>query len=393
MSAINDSGISLAENRTFRAFLALYIVMSVLILALIGTIYYRYQKELMLSTHRLSMQLQSESYIPRLKNWIRSGAWDGFPEDLAYETGVYAEDKSPIETRLLIRPLSIEQGVRKEGSYIHFVIPLASYGIYGMYLVFETEDDGLWREEFLENTLLFGTMIFAVLFVIGFFLSKLFIKPMREAVDLLDNFIKDTTHELNTPVSTIMANIEMMEPGRLTPRDAKRVKRITIAARTISSIYNDLTYLVLNHDIAVQNEALDLSALLYERLEYFKDRCEQKNLTIIRHIDKKVIINMDKTKALRLIDNLLSNAIKYNRIGGSITITLLSKMLSVKDTGIGIDKAQIDHIFERYMRAEDSVGGFGIGLNIVAMIAKEYAFKIEVDSLPRKGTTITVSWS
>ncbi|RLA72177.1 MAG: sensor histidine kinase [Epsilonproteobacteria bacterium] len=393
MSAINDSGISLAENRTFRAFLALYTVMSILILALMGTIYYRYQKELMLSTHRLSMQLQSESYMPRLQQWLRSGSWDGFPEDLAYETGLYAEDKSSIESLLRADPRLLEQGIRKEGAYIHFVVPLASYGIYGTYLVFETEDDGLWFREFLQNSLIFGIVIFSVLIVIGFFLSKLFIRPMKEAVVLLDNFIKDTTHELNTPVSTILSNIEMLDTNAINESEVKKIRRISIAARTISTIYDDLTYLVLNHKLAYMNEDIDLSSLLKERLEYFRDRYEQKKLTLHMTIDDIVILHIDKTKAIRLIDNLLSNAIKYNRMGGSITILLKPDRFSIQDTGIGIDKEKIDRIFERYMRADNTVGGFGIGLNIVAMIAKEYEYKIEVESTPRKGTSITVFWS
>ena len=401
MSVTNGWGISLvtpkgwtgAETRTFRAFLALYTVMSVLILVLMATMYYRSQKEVMLSTHRLSMQLQAESYMPRLQKWLRSGAWDGFPEDLAYKTGLYAEDKSTIESRLQVAPYSIEQGIRKEGKYIHFVMPLASYGIYGTYLVFETEDDGLWLRTFWQNSLLSGIVIFSVLMIIGFYLSKLFIRPMKEAVLLLDNFIKDTTHELNTPVSTILSNIEMLDKTTLQESEVKKIRRISIAARTISTIYDDLTYLVLNHQVAHKDEDLNITVLLKERMDYFKDRYTQKKLTLYTDIDIEIILNIDKTKAIRLIDNLLSNAIKYNRIGGSITLLLNDERLSVQDSGIGIDKEKIKRIFERYMRADNSVGGFGIGLNIVAMIAKEYGFKIEVSSTPRKGTSITIFWN
>jgi len=396
LSAINDSATSLAslaENRTFRAFLTLYIVMSVLILVLMDAIYYRYRKELMLSEHRLSMQLQSESYIPRLKKWIEEGEGKTFPIDLAYATALYGADSRSIATTLVQIPSVIRQGIRKEGKMVHFVIPLASYGIHGKYLVFETEDDGLWFKAFLQNSLLFGSAIFLLLIAVGFFLSKLFIRPMKEAVQLLDNFIKDTTHELNTPVSIIMNNVEMIDTDSLKESEKKKIKRISIAAGTISSIYDDLTYLVLNHDIAVKIETLDFSELLRERMEYFRERCEQKKLSVSYVIDDHVSIDMDKRSAIRLIDNLFSNAIKYNRMGGSIEAVLQNRLFSVRDSGIGIDKDKIDRIFERYLRLDDSVGGFGIGLNIVAMIAAEYGFKIEVDSTPRKGTKITVLWS
>jgi len=367
--------------------------MSMLIIGLLGSIYYRYQKELMLSTHRLSMQLQSESYIPRLKTWIDTNTTEAFPKDLAYSTALYDAGLHSIASTLVQSPSVIEAGIRKEGSMIHFVIPLASYGVGGRYLVFETEDDGLWFYSFVRNSLLIGGGLFILLVIMGFFLSKLFIRPMKEAVALLDNFIKDTTHELNTPVSIIVNNIEMIDVGRLEESERKKIKRISIAAGTISSIYDDLTYLVLNHDIAVNIEVLDFSGLLKERMEYFKDRCEQKKLIVTQRIDDLVTIDMDKRAAIRLIDNLLSNAIKYNRPGGAITVVLCSSLFSIEDSGIGIDKDKIGRIFERYTRLDNSVGGFGIGLNIVALIAVEYGFEVKVDSAPRKGTKITVLWS
>jgi two-component system, OmpR family, sensor kinase len=105
-----------------------------------------------------------------------------------------------------------------------------------------------------------------------------------------------------------------------------------------------------------------------------------------------VMIYMDRNKLGRLIDNIISNAIKYNRIGGNIDIVLKEKTLKVSDTGIGIPADKIERIFERYQRANDSVGGFGIGLNIVAMIAKEYDIEIKVDSVINKGTVIELNF-
>jgi two-component system OmpR family sensor kinase len=393
LSAINDSGISFAENRTFRAFLLLYTVMSVLILALLGTLYYRYQKEVMLSQHRLAMQLQSESYIPRLKSWVEEGEVPkAFPEDLAYKTALFDKHGRSLASGLEHPEVDLRSDIAKVGAYIHFVIPLASYGMGTNFLIFETEDDGLWLHGVWRDFVLFGLPLFGVLLFVGVSLSRLFIRPMREAVELLDRFIKDTTHELNTPVSTIVANIETIHTDGLEEKEAKKIRRIDIAARTISTIYDDLTYLVLNREVPVKNEPVDLSPLLRQRLEYFKGLCEQKRLTLDVRIDEDVSVTMDRTKAVRLIDNLLSNAIKYNRIGGDISVELTAQRLRVRDSGIGIPEEKLHRIFERYMRADTTVGGFGIGLNIVAMIVKEYGFSIDVDSAPRKGTAITVSW-
>lgn len=148
----------------------------------------------------------------------------------------------------------------------------------------------------------------------------------------------------------------------------------------------------MNHDLAVKNTALDLSRLLYERIEYFRHRIEQKKITLTLTITPDITLIIDTTKATRLIDNLLSNAIKYNKMEGNIAINLIRGHLCVEDNGIGIPSEMIDRVFERYTRADKSVGGFGIGLNIVAMIAREYDLKITIESEEKVGTKICIVW-
>ncbi len=391
MSAIKESGISLAENRTFRAFVLLYTLMSVLILALLGAIYYKYRKDLMLSEHRLSMQLQSESYIPKMKSWLNEGR-SVIPKDLAYDTALYDSEGRALGAYLKEPKFDIKEPIALSNGYIHYVIPLASYELGDYFLVFETKDDRLWFNETLQTLLVFGSLLFSALSLLGYYLSRLFLRPMKEAIALLDDFIKDTTHELNTPVSAIVSNIEMVDTSLLDEKTAKKVNRIAIAARTISTIYDDLTYLVLNHKVAVKNETVDMNALIEERLEYFQTRYEQKKLAVSFDAKESFTIFIDRNKAARLIDNLLSNAIKYNRVGGSIMIESKSGLLRVRDTGKGIPEEKIQRIFERYQRADESVGGFGIGLHIVAMIAKEYGIAIDMDSVEGEGTAITLQW-
>lgn len=393
MSAINASGISFAKYRTLRSFLALYGVMSVLILALIGTLYYESMKTQMLSSHRLAMQLQSESYVPRLKTWLESGHdLKTFPEDLAYKTALYGYDKDLLVGNLRQTHQNFDENIALHNGFVHLIIPLSPYGLGEYYLVFETLDDELWKTQTLRNALLFGSGLFILFAIIGFTLSRMFLRPMNDAIALLDDFIKDTTHELNTPVSAILTNIEALKETEFSPSAHKKLNRIEIAARTISTLYDDLTYLILNHDLAVRDEELDLSELLKERLEYFRHRIEQKQISLFLDIDPKVLLIIDTAKAARLIDNLLSNAIKYNRMGGRISVRLHPGHLCIEDNGIGIPEAMITRIFERYTRADKSVGGFGIGLHIVAMIAKEYDLKITVESQEKKGTKICAEW-
>ena len=364
-----------------------------MILALVAILYYESIKAQMLSSHRLAMQLQSESYVPRLKTWLESGHnLKTFPKDLAYRTALYGYDKDLLAGNLHHSHSDFRENIALHQGYIHLIIALSPYGLGEYYLVFETHDDELWRHQVLRDALIFGSILFIILGIIGFALSRMFLRPMNEAIALLDDFIKDTTHELNTPVSAILTNIEALQESELPPSVSKKLKRIEIASRTISTLYDDLTYLILNHDLAVRNTNMDLSHLLHERLEYFRHRIEQKKITLISKIDPEVTLLIDHTKAIRLIDNLLSNAIKYNKMEGYITITLTKTLLCVEDNGIGIPPEMIDRVFERYTRADKSVGGFGIGLNIVAMIAKEYDLNITIESEEKLGTKICVGW-
>ncbi len=393
LSATSASGINFAKYRTLRSFLALYGVMSILILGLVAILYYESIKAQMLSSHRLAMQLQSETYVPRLKTWLESGHdLKTFPTDLAYRTALYGYDKDLLIGNLHQSQSDFRENIALHKGYIHLIIALSPYGLGEYYLVFETRDDELWRHQVLKEVLSYGSMLLVVLGIIGFFLSRMFLRPMNEAIALLDDFIKDTTHELNTPVSAILTNIEALKEIDLPSSADKKLARIEIASRTISTLYDDLTYLILNHDLAVHNRNLNLSHLLEERIEYFRHRIEQKKISLTTQIDSDITLYIDTTKATRLIDNLLSNAIKYNKMGGIISILLTNERLCIEDNGIGIPDEMIDRVFERYTRADKSVGGFGIGLNIVAMIAKEYDLKITVESEEKVGTKICVNW-
>jgi two-component system OmpR family sensor kinase len=367
--------------------------MSILILALIGTLYYQSKRSEMLSSHRLAMQLQSEIYIPRVKKWLENGhELTTFPHDIAYQTALYGYDKELLVGNTVDLSIDFKRNIYLDENVIHLVLPLAPYGLGEYYLIFETPDDRLWIQQTFEHFVLYGSVVVLLLALIGFGLSRLLLRPMNDAIALLDDFIKDTTHELNTPVSAILTNLESLDTTDLDDATRKKLNRISIASRTISTLYDDLTYLILNHNLAISNTPLNLSELVHERLEYFRHRIEQKKIDLHTEITPDIIRTFDSTKATRLIDNLLSNAIKYNRIGGKITVILDTKGLCIEDNGIGIPADMVEGVFERYTRADKSVGGFGIGLHIVAMIAKEYNLDISIESEEKVGTKICVGW-
>ena len=237
---------------------------------------------------------------------------------------------------------------------------------------------------------MFGAGIFFS--ILGYFLGKLFIAPMRESIKQMNHFIQDTTHELNTPISTILTNIEMIEALELYSENPKELKRIEIASKTLSRIYDDLTYLNLNHDYHRNIEDIDMSKLLSERIVYFEALSKAKSITIKIDIKDEVRLKIDKNDAIRVIDNLLSNAIKYNKVGGNIDISLSKKELIVEDNGVGIKESEIKSVKKRFKRANKSEGGFGIGLDIVNQVVKNYGFKQEIRSKENIGTKVMIIW-
>ena len=286
----------------------------------------------------------------------------------------------------------LKKVIYEKGDQIQFIKEPESYYLGAKYVVFEITDDGVWFRNFLRKVFIFGIPFFVVVVVVGYFLMRLFLRPMRDMVMLLDRFIKDTTHELNTPISAILANIETIDKDKMDPKNIKKIERVDIAARTISNIYQDLTYLVLNHKIQTVDESVNLYELIKKRCEYFGIIAKSKKVSFELELDKDIFLKIDKNKMTKIIDNLISNAIKYNKIGGKVKIVLKRGYLSVEDTGVGIDKDKLDEIFDRYKRFNKSSGGFGIGLNIVYMIAKEYNLKIGVNSKMGKFTKVEIKW-
>jgi two-component system OmpR family sensor kinase len=174
--------------------------------------------------------------------------------------------------------------------------------------------------------------------------------------------------------------------------NSTELKRIEIASKTLSRIYDDLTYLNLNHKYHRNIVNLNMSRLVEERMVYFSAMAEAKGLNITVNTDLDVMLQIDKNDAIRLVDNLISNAIKYNRSKGLLNVTLTEDLFSVKDTGIGIGSKDLSTILQRFKRVNKSEGGFGIGLDIVNQVVSSYGFVLEIDSKEGEGTEVRVKW-
>ena len=314
-----------------------------------------------------------------------------YPRDPRFTSAIYDVDKKRIFSLLEEPRVSFDKEIEMVGNHIHFLKSLDDFYLGTKYIVIEVKDDGIWRSTIWKNIWGYGTVSFLIFMLFGLYLAKLFLKPMRDSIVLLDRFIKDTTHELNTPLSAILANIEMMDTSVMVDKNKTKLNRIAIAAKTVSILYKDLTYLTLENEKENENEHIDVKALIENRVEYFTILVESKKLHYVLDLHPAMIF-MDRRKFTRVIDNLISNAIKYNKRHGIVGISLKQGILSIWDNGIGIQESEIPYIFDRYIRFNKSEGGFGVGLSIVKKIIDEYNMHIEVQSEVSKGTKMVIRW-
>ncbi|WP_206732282.1 sensor histidine kinase [Halarcobacter mediterraneus] len=376
------------EKVTFIRFLSLYLGSSFILLVLLSLLYYQNEKTLHLDLEKTKMENISSQLSSKI---IFAHMMDGkleienYLKMPQYKIAFYDKNKQKILGDFN-GDVKLEKGFyQNDNKYI--LVDNSTFGHLGIfYTVIKNKQVFKLIEDIKKRVLLIFLMIYSLISFIAYFLAKLFIKPIQNEREKLNNFIKDTTHELNTPISAILMS---SESDNLTKKQLERVK---LAVHRISEIYSDLTYVFLEEkdENRVLHE-LELKALIEEQLKYFEVIALKRKITIHTELEE-FNYKIDKNDFIRLFNNILSNAIKYNKKEGEVFITLKGSTLSIKDTGIGIENKKIDDIFSRYYRATKEQGGFGIGLNIVQNICKTYNIIFNVDSQIKVGTTFTFTF-
>lgn len=379
------------ERKSLFQFVFLFIAMNVVFLMSLSTMYYFYQKSIFTDIRQKSIiyyvnkvsekLFYSKSLVDIQVNIIRDPRFDLVLINKKNKI-IFPTDK---HTKLLI----IEGFSEQQNSFV-YIEPIEIARLPNIHLIaIKTKNIDEELAKTKQSIYFFLFFSFVFISIMAVVLSRLFLRPMREYIGKLDRFIRDTTHELNTPLSVISMSIERISEHNLDDNNQKQLKRISIASKTISNLYNDLTFLIQYQNFHDTIENIDLSILINERICYFKQLAESKKITIEESLVPKML-DIDKTKFTRVIDNLLSNAIKYNKRNGTITIILTNDELIVSDTGIGIPQNKIKEIFNLYTRFDDANGGFGIGLNLVKLICEQYKMTIVVSSEVGHGTTFKI---
>ncbi len=381
-----------SERRSLVRFLVIYLGSTFALFALGAYIFYNFQKHQIIDSQNDKLKLKSEHLVQKLRVLHRTFDKPLFyPNDPTFDSAIYNLDKKYIFGTF--QPENIEWGREyyQKGDKLFYLYRMQPYYLGAAYLLVSQSLDKKPLEELVKMLVLFLLGAGVLFTLLGLFLGRLFTAPMRESIELMDRFIEDTTHELNTPISTILSNIELIDT--LYECEGKtEMKRIEMASKTLSRLYEDLTFLKLNHNYHRKVERLNLSNLLNERIEFYHTLIEAKMISVITKIEPDVFVEMDKNDAIRLLDNILSNAIKYNYKSGQIEILLTARSLEIQNEGNGIKKEHIEFVRNRFKRADSSEGGFGIGLDIIEQIAKRYHFRFDILSDENQPTKVILSW-
>ena len=384
-----------SEKRSLYRFLTIYLLSTFLLFAVGAAIFYTLEKHHLIDNQRQQMKQEGE-YIHHQLIALHKRFATTLPLKLhaPYKIALLNMDKKPVAANLsLPTSFHLDKEYQIDNGTLFYTRKIEPYYLGVVYIVLATPVDEAALSKLKENILLFMLAAGIFFVILGYFLGRLFIAPMRDAIGMMNRFIQDTTHELNTPVSTILTNLELIQALNKCDGAKEEMQRIEIASKTISRIYDDLTYLKLNHAYHRDIRPLNISALLQERIAYFSAAISAKQLQLKTEIADDVVVPMDQDDALRLIDNLLSNAIKYNRTGGDLRITLSQEALRIVDSGEGMDEETLKRVHRRFVRANSSEGGFGIGLDIVHQVIRNYQFDITFRSKRHEGTEVIITWS
>ncbi len=238
-----------------------------------------------------------------------------------------------------------------ENSTLKIVYPLESYYA----LLNSTRTIILWQ---------FLILSFVAL-LISFLFALYALSPLRNSLRLLEEFIRDIIHDLNTPITSILLNLKMMEKN-------EEVESISQSVNAIAMLHKNLD--VYLKDMQFEKEKFSIKELIDEQVALFYSLYDYLDWEI--DIEEQ-IINSNRNALSRVIYNLLSNACKYNTSNGFIKIKMQNNRLTISNSSYGVKNPS--KVFERFYKESDR--GLGIGLHIVDKLCNaleiKKSFKVE----------------
>ncbi|HUO56176.1 MAG TPA: HAMP domain-containing sensor histidine kinase, partial [Candidatus Paceibacterota bacterium] len=244
--------------------------------------------------------------------------------------------------------------------------------------------------------------------ILGYVIARVTLKPTRMALAYQKQFIGNVAHELRTPLSVIKTNTEVALLNSSINRELKDTLLINIdELDRISQIINNLLSLsTLVRSEGMEFTSVDFSELLSQVIDKYSALAKGSGIGIAVRKSPSLHVYGNVTALEQIAGNVIKNAINYTPRGGRVQITLVPAFnnyveLIVQDSGIGIARNDLFHIFEPFYRADPArsrlhysgrkTGGTGLGLTIVSELVKAHGGRIMMRSTVGEGTTVTIT--
>jgi signal transduction histidine kinase len=226
-------------------------------------------------------------------------------------------------------------------------------------------------------------------------------EQLRQADKLKDEFVALISHDLRTPLTSIMGYLELtLEDEHLTEQQRSYLGVVDRNAERLLRLVNDLLFVARLEagEIDLHPTELDLGAIARQSVAEAEPRAAAGGLNLSCETEAVPPVSGDRGRMFQLLDNLVSNAIKFTPEGGDVRVSVGAEngtvRLEVADTGIGISPAEQPRLFERFFRAptasERQIPGTGLGLYIARAIVEAHGGAISVESEPGRGTAFRI---
>lgn len=234
----------------------------------------------------------------------------------------------------------------------------------------------------------------------GMWLTRQAMQPIERSFRRLQQFTADASHELRNPLMAIKSNaaVALKYAEDIRKLDAEKFQAIASATIQMTALTEDLLLLARTDEAPPQRlEQVNLTALLQDLMKLYSAEAEIKHIYLKGQILEHLELCGDAVQLTRLFTNLISNALRYTSEAGTVELQTHREdgqiLVSIQDTGVGITSDQMEHIFDRFWRADRSRSygsGFGLGLAIAQNIAQHHGGTITVTSAPGLGSRFIV---
>lgn len=245
-----------------------------------------------------------------------------------------------------------------------------------------------------------GSIVLFIVLGLGYYLATITLKPLKVAYDKQVMFIQHASHEMRTPLAIMKGRLELLARHNNETIEAhfEELSKMMEELRGLEKLNSDL-FLMSKEDVGGKLElsSLEANTFLKEIYSFYEDYGEiQEKQMHFNGVAQPIQVCWDQIKVKRCISILIENALKYTRAGDEIHLSVSPKgekyiQVIVSDTGIGIKKEELPHIFERFYRSGEvraaGIEGSGIGLSLLESLAYTMGIKLKVESTYEKGTT------